>query len=197
MGRRVGVEPAMSDPPASVRGMKLFTRYRILNATRALVSEVGVERVTMRGIARLANITAPAIYKHFRNKRDLLDQVIAHAFSELDEEMLRGYHTPSAPRGLRTMTDEVVRFAMRYPKLTDMMLAPRTVDAKPLNRLEVQVERCMHERVLRPAPSGDIALLLWAQMRGILSRKQEGPDEQLRAAFDGAMARVLRPLAAA
>ncbi|MCA1826612.1 MAG: TetR/AcrR family transcriptional regulator [Myxococcales bacterium] len=177
--------------------MKLFTRYRILNATRALVSEVGVERVTMRGIAKLANLTAPAIYKHFRNKRDLLDHVIAHAFDELDGEMLRGYHTPSAARGLRTMSDEVLRFATRYPKLTEMMLAPRTIDRKPLGRLEVQVERCMQACVMRPAPSGDIALLLWAQMRGVLSRRRDEPDERLRAAFDGAMLRVLRPLAEA
>jgi len=177
--------------------MKLFTRYRILNATRALVSEVGVERVTMRGIARLANITAPAIYKHFRNKRDLLDHVVAHAFDELDEEMLRGYHTPSLARGLRTMTDEVVRFATRYPKLTEMMLAPRTIDDKPLRRLRVQVDRCIGANVIRPAPPADIALLLWAQMRGVLSRRRDEPDERLRAAYDGAMLRILRPLAEA
>jgi len=177
--------------------MKLFTRYRILNATRALVSEVGVERVTMRGIARLANVTAPAIYKHFRNKRDLLDCVVKHAFDELDEQMLRGYHTPTPPRGLRTMTDEVVGFALRYPKLTEMMLAPRADDDKPLGRLEVQVRRCIRGHDMRPAPPADIALLLWAQMRGVLSRRRDQPDEQLRAAFDGAMLRVLRPLAAA
>jgi AcrR family transcriptional regulator len=53
--------------------MKLFTRYRILNAARAMVAEVGVERVTLRGIAAMANITAAAIYRHFRNKRDMLD----------------------------------------------------------------------------------------------------------------------------
>ena len=187
----------MSDPFASVDGMKLFTRYRILNATRALVSEVGVERVTMRGIARLANITAPAIYKHFRNKRELLDQVVAHAYSELDTEMLRGYHTPTAARGLRTMVDEVVRFAVRYPKLTEMMLAPRAVDDRPLRRLRSQVDRCIGANAIRPAPSGDIALLLWAQMRGVLSRRRDQPEQPFRATFDSSMLRILRPLAQA
>jgi AcrR family transcriptional regulator len=38
--------------------MKFFTRYRILNSARTMVAEVGVERVTMRGIAAMANITA-------------------------------------------------------------------------------------------------------------------------------------------
>ena len=60
----------------SIRSMKLFTRYRILNAARAMVAEVGVERVTMRGIAAMANITAAAIYKHFLNKREMLEQVV-------------------------------------------------------------------------------------------------------------------------
>src|SRR5947208_7588709 len=98
----------MSDPVASVRGMKLFTRFRILNATRALVSELGVERVTMRGIARLANLTAPAIYKHFRNKRALLDAVIASGYDELDTQMTRGLQTPAPHDGLHLMVKETV-----------------------------------------------------------------------------------------
>src|ERR1700742_2423248 len=92
----------MSDPPDSLRIMKLFTRYRILNATRAMVAEVGVERVTMRGVAAMANITAPAIYRHFRNKREMLEQVVAMGYRDLSTRMLkRGQKAESHARRLR------------------------------------------------------------------------------------------------
>jgi AcrR family transcriptional regulator len=186
----------MSDPPGSLATMKLFTRYRILNATRAMVAEVGVERVTMRGIAAMANITAPAIYKHFRNKRALLDEVIAHGFSELDQRMLRGLRTPTPQRGLRIMIDQTVAFSLRYPRLFEMMMAPRTRDHAVVQRLERQMEGCMRAGVADASPPADVTRTLWAEMRGLLSLRNEGGEEKLRALYDDSMERVLRKLAA-
>lgn len=174
--------------------MGIFTRFRILNATRALVSEVGVERVTMRKIAALANLTAPALYKHFRNKRALLDEVVASGYSELGNRMARGRKAPSGPRGLRIMTDEVVGFARDYPKLMEMMLAPLTKDDDPPWLLQTQVERCMQERIMGWRHAAGTAAVLWAQMRGVLSRRQD--RGRLKDVFDDSMATVLIPLAA-
>ena len=186
----------MSDRPGKLDTMKsLFTRFRILNATRALVSEVGVERVTMRRIAALANITAPAIYKHFRNKRALLDAVIASGYTELTGRMARGNRAPSGPRGLRIMTDEVVAFAQDYPRLMQMMLAPRTADDEPVSFLLTQVTRCMRADIMETRNPPATAALIWAQMRGTLSRRTE--ERNLKPLFDDAMSAVLQPLAAA
>jgi AcrR family transcriptional regulator len=175
--------------------MKLFTRYRILNATRAMVAEVGVERVTMRGIAAMANITAPAIYKHFRNKRALLDEVIANGFSELDQRMLRGLRTPTPQRGLRIMVDQAVVFSQRYPRLCEMMMAPRTRDDAVVQRLEGQVERCIRAGAMAPSPAVAVTRTLWAQMRGLLSLRHDAGDAQLRSLYDDSMERVLRKVA--
>ena len=123
-----------------------------------MVGEVGVERVTMRGIAARANITAPAIYKHFRNKRALLDEVIASGYSELGQVMGRGHD-------VQAMLDRVDRFASLHPKLTLMMLAPHTDDHVPIRKLQTQL---MRER--RPY-ARDVARMLWAQRRGELSMR--------------------------
>lgn len=185
----------MSDPPARVETMKsLFTRFRILNATRALVSEVGVERVTMRRIAALANITAPAIYKHFRNKRALLDEVIRTGYIELTGRMVPGRRASSGAQGLRIMTEAVARFAADFPKLTQMMLAPLTDDDGPVGFLETQTGRCRGGilGIYNPAVS---AALLWAQMRGALSRRQE--KRPFEPHFDWTLSALLPPIAAA
>ncbi|HUJ29585.1 MAG TPA: helix-turn-helix domain-containing protein [Myxococcales bacterium] len=159
--------------------MKLFTRYRILNAARSMVGELGVERVTMRGVAARANITAPAIYRHFRNKRHLLDEVVASGYRELGQNMLRASSTPSGARGLRTAIDQGIAFARRHPRLTEMMLAPRTRDEEPIYRLRQQVERCMREGSMARDDSRKVALVLWAQMRGQLSMRQEGGHDRV------------------
>jgi AcrR family transcriptional regulator len=126
--------------------MKLFTRYRILNATRAIVAELGVERVTMRGIAKLANITAPAIYKHFKNKKELLEEVVAHGYVEMADEMLQ--RTKKSGGGVRVMVDAGRAYAERYPRLFQMMAAPLSND--------------------------EMAISVWSQMRGFLARRPEG-----------------------
>jgi AcrR family transcriptional regulator len=155
--------------------MKLFTRYRILNAARAMVAEVGVERVTMRGIAAMANITAGAIYRHFRNKRDLLDQVVAHGYRELSNRMLkRSQKADERPRTLRAMIDEAAAYAERHPNLFQMMAAPRTDDAEAVSRLEHEVEECMAARVLPRDNSEKVAVAVWSLMRGFLARRPDG-----------------------
>ena len=138
--------------------MRLLTRFRILNAARSMVGEVGVERVTMRGIAARANITAPAIYKHFRNKRALLDEVIASGYSEMGQAMGRGHD-------VQTMLERAAKFAALHPKLTLMMLAPHTDDHVPIRKLQTQL---MRER--RPYPR-ETARTLWAHKRGELSMR--------------------------
>jgi AcrR family transcriptional regulator len=166
--------------------MKLFTRYRILNAARAMVAEVGVERVTMRGIAAMANITAGAIYRHFRNKREMLDQVIAHGYRELSNQMLkRSQKVTGRPRTLRVMIDEAAAYAERHPNLFQMMAAPRTDDEEAVTRLEHEMTECMAARVLPRDNPEKVAIAVWSLMRGFLARRPGGEDRpRYRAVVD-------------
>ena len=151
--------------------MKIYTRFRILNAARAMVAEVGVERVTMRGIAARANITAPAIYRHFRNKRHLLDEVIASGYRELASAMLVGNREPNGQEGLEAAIEQTFIFAESHPNLTRMMLAPGTDDALPIRRLETQLSRGMDDRSIEARNPKRLATMFWAQLRGQLSMR--------------------------
>jgi AcrR family transcriptional regulator len=166
--------------------MKLFTRYRILNAARAMVAEVGVERITMRGVAAMANITAAAIYRHFRNKRDMLDQVIVHGYRELSERMLkRGQKAAGKPKSLRAMIDEAAVFAERHPNLFAMMAAPRSDDQEAVARIEHEVEECMAAKALPRDNSEKVTVAIWSLVRGFLARRAESFDRlRYRAVVD-------------
>jgi len=51
-------------------------QIQILAAVRRIVSNYGLERLTIHDIAREIGVTEGAIYRHFRSKREILDYVI-------------------------------------------------------------------------------------------------------------------------
>jgi AcrR family transcriptional regulator len=57
------------------------TQARLLEASAELFSENGFEGVSMRQIARAADITQAAIYHHFPNKGDLYIAAIQHIYA--------------------------------------------------------------------------------------------------------------------
>ncbi len=61
----------------------------IVAAAIDLLNEVGIDALSTRGLAQKLGVQQPALYWHFRNKRDLLNAVNA--------AMLRQYHTCQAP----------------------------------------------------------------------------------------------------
>ncbi|MEV7727384.1 TetR/AcrR family transcriptional regulator C-terminal domain-containing protein [Streptomyces sp. NPDC087917] len=53
---------------------KLDKRQAVDTSLR-LLNEVGLDGLTLRAIARELNVQAPALYWHFKNKRELLDEM--------------------------------------------------------------------------------------------------------------------------
>jgi hypothetical protein len=78
-----------------------------------------------------------------------------------------------------------------------MMLAPKTIDDVPVRRLETQVRRCMSEGSMPPGNAEEIALVLWAQMRGHLSMRHEGAEsrDRIRWLYDHSVEHALRAAA--
>jgi TetR/AcrR family tetracycline transcriptional repressor len=63
-------------------------RRTIVETALALLDEVGLDQLTVRRLAERLGVKSPALYWHFRNKRELLDQLAGH---------LRAPHSPPAP----------------------------------------------------------------------------------------------------
>jgi AcrR family transcriptional regulator len=62
-------------------------RQSILEQAFAALNEVGLERLTLRRLAARLDVQAPAIYWHFRNKQDLLDEMATQVMRELTEQL--------------------------------------------------------------------------------------------------------------
>jgi AcrR family transcriptional regulator len=57
-------------------------RQLILKQGFAVLNEAGMEGLTLRRLAGRLNVKAPAIYWHFRNKQDLLDEMATQVLRE-------------------------------------------------------------------------------------------------------------------
>ena len=61
-------------------------RYVILNQAFSVLNERGLEGLTLRRLAKRLGVQAPAIYWHFKNKQELLDEMATHVLREALEE---------------------------------------------------------------------------------------------------------------
>ena len=57
-------------------------KLALLDAAIAQIKEVGIEKLSLRGIARTVGVSQTAPYRHFKDKNQLLADVAAQAFTE-------------------------------------------------------------------------------------------------------------------
>lgn len=69
------------------------TKENILIAALRLFAKDGYEAVSVSKIAGELGITKGALYKHYKNKRDIFDSIVERMF-QLDNELARKYSVP-------------------------------------------------------------------------------------------------------
>ncbi len=67
-----------------------LTREKVVRAALRLLDRVGLEGLTLRKLAADLRVKAPALYWHFKNKKELLDEMATCVLTEAIEEMLPG-----------------------------------------------------------------------------------------------------------
>lgn len=69
------------------------TKENILNTSLKLFARDGYEAVSVSTIARKLGMTKGALYKHYKNKRDIFDSIVKRMY-EIDEKRAQNYETP-------------------------------------------------------------------------------------------------------
>jgi AcrR family transcriptional regulator len=111
------------------------TAKRIAGAARRLLDSEGAEAVTMRRVAAAVGITAMAVYRHYPDRKGLLNALADEGFSELAEKLaaVRPAASVRSARSRSTIGDRLtrvldvnLRFALENPRLFELMfLTPR------------------------------------------------------------------------
>ena len=79
--------------------LRAATMREISETARRILVEQGPEAVTLRAIAREMGMTAPALYRYFASREDLVEHVVADLYGELCQalEAARDAAEPATP----------------------------------------------------------------------------------------------------
>ncbi len=186
-------------------------RERILGCACDLFLEAGVEGFSMRKLARQVGVTAPAIYRHFENREELLLQVVSEAHSVLGRYLYRSLSAPTPRERFAAAGEAYLAFALDHPRYYQIMHTfaehlglselPEELEERSaaVNRFwDDRVRECMEGGVLRADDPDGVGMVLWAQAHGLLSLYLRGlldlPEPQFRRLYSDSFARILRGL---
>lgn len=157
-------------------------RRRLLAVTADEVARRGIDAVTMRDIARLADTSTSAIYALFGGKDALVSAVIADGFASLA-------HTQraTAAAGLGHLGWAYREWALSHPQLYRLMFGGDGSDSLPEDESSAEVPLSLRplfaavsER-MPEAPDDDVVartIATWAQVHGAVGIELAGmvPD---------------------
>jgi len=149
-----------------------------LTAQELFLSE-GVEGVSMRKIAERVGVTATAIYRHFRDKEEILEEIINAGLGILSEYLAPALKAADPYQRLKGLIDAYLRFAMEQPRYFDLAFlvpGPTMHLSQELERhsratFKVAVEQvslCMDAGVFRKGDPIETAVYLWSTAHGLV-----------------------------
>ncbi|MET7800471.1 TetR/AcrR family transcriptional regulator C-terminal domain-containing protein [Streptomyces decoyicus] len=65
-------------------------RKQVVDTALRLLNDVGLDGLTLRRIAKELNVQAPALYWHFKNKQELLDEMATEMFRRMAGRLVTG-----------------------------------------------------------------------------------------------------------
>ncbi|AFT71790.1 Transcriptional regulator, TetR family protein [Alloalcanivorax dieselolei B5] len=176
-----------------------------LEQALALLHEEGAAAVTLRALARRLQVTAPALYRHFRNRDSLLAALAEYGFRELRRQLL-AVRRDDALEQLTGIGQAYIAFAQARPNLYRLMfggqLLPRgahpDLDAAGLGAfavLQQSIDDALAAGYLNGQPAGPLTAAAWSLVHGFAELTIDGhlPDEQQAPGLAALVTRLLLP----
>jgi AcrR family transcriptional regulator len=187
-------------------------RSALLAAGEALLSEDGLEAITLRGVASRVGVSHAAPYRHFADKQALLAGIAQEGFNALRNAVRIAAEDPdlSAFERLLAALNAYLTFGADRPQTVDLMfgLAPteRTAALERAARASFSDLVSLVALALQAADLGRameatrIAIALWSQVHGmvVLSRRVDfsslAPQNGVQATITDVLEATVRAL---
>ncbi|GHF75577.1 TetR/AcrR family transcriptional regulator [Streptomyces thermodiastaticus] len=164
-------------------------RDEILDAAARLLAQSGREGdLSLRAVAREVGISAPSIYLHFKDRRDLVEAVTQQAYDRLVAELDRARKLGDADgphEALRAMVRCYCRFALDNPRQYRLMFGIERVevdreDARthPLHAVMAawtEAVAACRDGGSAGAGADRVARLLWSSVHGMVAMSMTVP----------------------
>ena len=173
---------------------------RILKAAQMLWKRGGDKSLTMRAVARAAGTNTPAVYRRFKDRKELVRGLLLRTIVRIGKGFQAG-------ETIEEMAEVYVNYALDDPHEYELFynyaseFAPPKKSGRPSPIREVRPNFALLERRLAERLGGSPedhtrrALAIWALMHGttmlLLQRAVVGHDEELRSSGRDALKALL------
>jgi AcrR family transcriptional regulator len=157
-------------------------RDRILACAVDLYLDQGLKGLSMRHVADKVGVSATALYRHYRNKEDILHNVIGEAVKVFGGYLFKALAGQSPEERFRLGGEAYLNFALEQTKYYEVIfLAPNQLgqEAQPeelrqqsmatFQFLVDRVQECMESGYFRKGDPFSVAMTIWAHGHGLIA----------------------------
>lgn len=157
-------------------------RDEILTVSKDLLIEDGFGKLSMRKIAKRANVTATSIYLHFENKDELLLTLVQESIESLKKVLLNTIDDSlDAFTQLHELAKAYIQYAIDHPKKYEIIYMVRPEEMPKYPKEKFREVRSVYELLADIIHRGKLAgkldvdhhltsaYSIWAQLHGVVS----------------------------
>ncbi len=163
---------------------------RILGAAQRLWIRGGEESLTLRAVAKSAGTNTPAVYRRYKNRREILLALAAKVQDDLGQVVRRG-------GSLQEIAEAVLEYAMEHPREYELLLSKVVTKSKrPRPNLDYVLDRAAAWLGGTAEQHVHLVIAIWALVYGTatLLNTEAIPQYtgQTRRAFEVAVDELIR-----
>ena len=181
---------------------------KILACACDLYLETGLTGFSMRKLAKQVGVTAPALYRHYDGKEEVLADVMREAHRAFMSYVYRALEAPTPFDRFFSAGEEYLDFALEHPRWWAIMFSgpdrlgmdqfPEDIVAMGCAIHQFWIDRvreCMQAGILKEADPERTSLTMWAHAHGMVQLYHQGhfriDESDFRALFEKSGARMM------
>jgi AcrR family transcriptional regulator len=160
---------------------------QILRCARDLYLSDGIEGFSMRKLARCVGCTAPALYRHYESKEEVMREVVVQAYGLFTQYLYRALKGATPVERFLMAGRSYFDFALEQPALYEIIYVPaevlgaQSVDASIADQAcavgqfwSDRVREMMDAGYLKKGDPFEISTTLWGHAHGLISIYHRG-----------------------
>lgn len=163
-------------------------KERCLDEALRVISENGVDALSLRSVARKLGVSHQAPYKHFASKDALLVEVIRQCLRRFALHLEASGDGADPIEDMRALGDAYLEYALAFPLEYQLMFSTQWPDAAEESAIEEDAKAAftvLRNRLTKVVPSlaahalDNHAMFVWSSMHGIAGILQSGSMKHL------------------
>lgn len=163
-------------------------RSTLLKVAMEIITEEGVENLTMRGLSQRIGVSRTAPYRHFDDKSALLAAIAEEGFNQLIQQGIQQENvggTEDVLLRFEKMWIGYVHFAVENPTLYSLMFGKQIFNwqdypgllkagSESFNGVIELVRMCQQENKMKPGDPNKLAYVAWSMAHGLAIHTIDG-----------------------